>query len=128
MDNQTSEKIYISFLNFLFSSIFPPNFLSLAFSRNKHNLNKIPLNILSKSVVVRILSPGKEISKYRTTCPLKFLLVKNKIKNKKKSSFSNCHKVIPEKVDRVYEIAVERQPLSSPVERERVDRLYKLIL
>ena len=35
MDNQTSEKNYIPFLTFFFSSIFPLNFLSLAFSGNQ---------------------------------------------------------------------------------------------
>ena len=35
MDNQASEKIYIPFLSFFFPSIFPLNFLSLAFSWNQ---------------------------------------------------------------------------------------------
>ena len=35
MDNQTSEKIYITFLTFFFPSIFPSNFLSLAFFGNQ---------------------------------------------------------------------------------------------
>ena len=35
MNNQTSEKNYIHFLIFFFLSIFPPNFLSLAFFGNQ---------------------------------------------------------------------------------------------
>ena len=34
-DDSFSEKIYISYLNFFFPSIFPPNFLSLAFFENQ---------------------------------------------------------------------------------------------
>ena len=56
LDNQTSEKNYIHFLTFFFPSIFPPNILSLAFSRNQTELESLDGFPSSKSFATGVHS------------------------------------------------------------------------
>ena len=59
--NQTSEKNYIHFLTFFFPSIFPPNFLSLAFSGSRTELKGFKLKkMVIKLKTTQSIEPDKE--------------------------------------------------------------------